>query len=345
MTAPPIKLRSPAELLAVIPHLLGFEPQHALVVMALRDSKIDLTARIDLPAPERVEEVAEALFRHVRREAAEAVLLVGYEDTAGESRPLLDTVTEQLGTLGVSIRDRLVVHDGRWRSLHCDRPSCCPPEGTPLPMPADVADPIVEFIGQGSAPLPDRRTLAAQLEEGAAARDVADLLEHRPPTQVSLADTRARHRLAEVWTRVLTRPEGALGIADAAVALQSLKDTSTRDGLAAVLVPNGLELDVLPEDTRALVDACSHAVRALVEEHGVDMTPGAVKSRLIDLCRHATHDHAAPALTLLATYSWWHGDGALARVALDRALRCDRDYRLAQLLTLMLDEGIRPDRP
>jgi hypothetical protein len=61
MTAPPIKLRSPAELLAVVPHLLGFEPQHAIVVMALRDSKIDLTERIDLPAPERVEEVAEAL--------------------------------------------------------------------------------------------------------------------------------------------------------------------------------------------------------------------------------------------------------------------------------------------
>jgi hypothetical protein len=50
-------------------------------------------------------------------------------------------------------------------------------------------------------------------------------------------------------------------------------------------------------------------------------------------------------LTLLATYSWWHGDGALARVALDRALRCDPGYRLARLLELMLDEGIRPDRP
>ena len=132
MTAPPIKLRGPADLLAVIPHLLGFQPQHAIVVMALRDNKIDLTERIDLPAPERVGEVAEALVRHVRRETAEAALLVGYEDTAGESRPILEALTQQLPAQGVSIRDRLVVHDGRWRSLDCDRPSCCPPGGMPL---------------------------------------------------------------------------------------------------------------------------------------------------------------------------------------------------------------------
>ena len=51
MTAPPITLRSPAELLAVIPHLLGFEPDHAIVVMALKDNKLGLTQRIDLPTP------------------------------------------------------------------------------------------------------------------------------------------------------------------------------------------------------------------------------------------------------------------------------------------------------
>ncbi|WP_076259255.1 DUF4192 domain-containing protein [Intrasporangium flavum] len=345
MTAPPIKLRSPAELLAVIPHLLGFQPQHAIVVMALRDNRIDLTQRIDLPAPERLEEVAEALVRHVRRETAEAALVVGYEDTVDQSRPLLEAVTDRLAAQGVAIRDRLVVHDGRWRSLDCDRPSCCPPEGTPLRPAVDVASTIAEFVGRGSAPLPDRQTLAAQVEEGRAAQDVADLIRRTGEVPAILADRRGRHRLPDVWARVLTQSDGTLAVADAAIALQSLKETSTRDGLAVVLIPTGLERDVLPEETQALVDACSRAIRAAEEEDGVDMAPGSVKPRLLDLCRHATDEHAAPALTLLATYSWWHGDGALARVALDRALRCDPDYRLAQLLTLMLDEGIRPDRP
>ena len=70
MTAPPITLRSPAELLAVIPHLLGFEPDHAIVVMALRDNKLGLTQRIDLPRPERADEVASTLARHALRDEA-----------------------------------------------------------------------------------------------------------------------------------------------------------------------------------------------------------------------------------------------------------------------------------
>src|SRR4051794_10483001 len=49
MTAPPITLSSPAEMLAVNPHLLGFEPRHAIVVVALQDNKIGLTQRMDLP--------------------------------------------------------------------------------------------------------------------------------------------------------------------------------------------------------------------------------------------------------------------------------------------------------
>ena len=114
-----------------------------------------------------------------------------------------------------------------------------------------------------------------------------------PETQVSLADTRAGDHLAEMWARVLTQPEGVLDIADAAVALQPLAETSTRDGLAAVLIPNGLELDVLPEDTQALVNRCRRRIRAAEEQHDVGMTPAAVKARLVELCCHATDEHAA----------------------------------------------------
>jgi transposase len=53
-------------------------------------------------------------------------------------------------------------------------------------------------------------------------------------------------------------------------------------------------------------------------------------------------DLAAPALSLLASFTWWRGDGALARVALARALRCDPEYRLALLLQQMVELAIRP---
>ncbi|MGO4602518.1 DUF4192 domain-containing protein [Terrabacter sp. 2YAF2] len=344
MTAPPIKLRSPAELLAVIPHLLGFEPRQSIVVLALKDNKIDLTQRMDLPDPNRVDEVALALQRHVLKEKAAAALLVGYENTAGDSRPLIEALGERLRAQDVSVRDRIIVHDGRWRSLDCTDPSCCPPQGTAVPPPAEASSVLAEFVGVGSAPLADRRALAEQLKPAPAAADVNELLRHERTAPTLLTGSRS-HRLAEVWSRVLTRPTGALRIADAAVALQSLQDVPTRDGIAAVLIPNGLKLEILPQDTQALVLQCRKAVRTAEDTQDVDLTTGAIKSRLIGLCQHATDEHAAPVLTLTGTYSWWHGDGALARVALDRALRCDRDYRLAQLLRLMLDEGIRPERP
>jgi hypothetical protein len=53
-------------------------------------------------------------------------------------------------------------------------------------------------------------------------------------------------------------------------------------------------------------------------------------------------DVAAPALSVLASYVWWRGDGAFTRVALARALRCDPGYRLALLLGQMVDLAIRP---
>ncbi|MGO4599473.1 DUF4192 domain-containing protein [Terrabacter sp. 2RAF25] len=344
MTSPPVTLRSPAELLAVIPHLLGFEPQQSIVVLALRGSKIGLTQRMDLPDTERVDEVARALAGHALKDGAEAALIVGYEDAPGESLRLIETLSARLQQRDVSVRDRIVVHDGRWRSLDCDRPSCCPPEGNPLPSPAQAAPVVAEFIGVGSAPLPDRQTLAAQLEPGPTADAVAELLRRGQDAMSTMTDTEARHRLADVWARVLTIGEAPITATEAAVALESLTDVSTRDGITSLLIPNSLGLDVLPEGIQSLIRRI-HTVRGAHEDHDADPKAGAMKARLIDLCQHATDEHAAPVTTLLATYSWWHGDGALARVAIDRALRCDPTYRLARLLCLMLDEGIRPERP
>lgn len=34
---------------------------------------------------------------------------------------------------GLRVLDALSVADGRWRSYDCTNPSCCPPEGHPIP--------------------------------------------------------------------------------------------------------------------------------------------------------------------------------------------------------------------
>ncbi len=52
---------------------------------------------------------------------------------------------------------------------------------------------------------------------------------------------------------------------------------------------------------------------------------------------------ACAPLSLLGWHSWARGEGALARVAVERALAEDPTYRLAGLLLRVLDNAIAPD--
>ena len=48
---------------------------------------------------------------------------------------------------------------------------------------------------------------------------------------------------------------------------------------------------------------------------------------------------------MAAHVAWVEGDGAVARAAVDRALRLVPDYRLALLLERLVDTGIRSPLP
>jgi hypothetical protein len=61
-----------------------------------------------------------------------------------------------------------------------------------------------------------------------------------------------------------------------------------------------------------------------------------------DVVRRAEPAVVAPPASLLAFAAWLAGQGALANVALDRALEQDPDYAMAQLLRDALDRGLPP---
>jgi len=61
-----------------------------------------------------------------------------------------------------------------------------------------------------------------------------------------------------------------------------------------------------------------------------------------DLTRRAHHEVVAAPATLLGLAAWRCGNGALAAVALDRALHADPDYRMAVLLAQALRAGMPP---
>src|SRR4051812_31304287 len=88
---PVVRLTSPGEIAAAIPHLCGFVPSESLVAVSLRGDRrrIGLSLRFDLPAIEAVADTANAeeVASRLAHDGASAIVLVVYTEQAGP-RPL-----------------------------------------------------------------------------------------------------------------------------------------------------------------------------------------------------------------------------------------------------------------
>ena len=372
-----IRLRGPADVVAVLPYQLGYHPQDSIVVVALHDRAVGLIERLDLPAREHSDEAARVLVGPLLRDLPEAVLLVGYETAEGASRPALDALRGRLMEADLDVLDRLVVRDGRWYSIDC-ADTCCPPEG--IPVQAADTPAVAEYVGLEVSPLTGRSEItdlvaadptlapavgAALGELGSADPGVtnqaprnAGPCEAGPcdagptasgPSDASLAAAAHRLRALSGWAAVCDVTAGAAEVEDLdpaqiALLVHSLEDLALRDGLVAWLCPGSLPLDCLPPD---LFDALRCTLPTPTWHRAAPDGSAAIAgrrlvARLQSLVRSVPDEYAAPALTVLANLAWWQGDGALARTCLDRALEALPGYRLARLLERMLDLGVRP---
>jgi Domain of unknown function (DUF4192) len=360
-----IHLSGPADVLAVLPYQLGFHPSDCLVAVSLHGTRMGLVQRIDLPPPEHIGDAVAAMITPLLQDNPRAVLLIGFEDREGESHAMLDEMAGACRADGIEIADRMIVRHGRWFAPDCHQ-SCCPPEGLQLPSVSDVPA-VAEFVGRGICPLPDRSALAERVEISSPllSREVSALagewLELRRESTDSgetevqgsgMALRECRASELAVWSRVLCDEDDAELIQafppqDLAMLAVSLTDVDLRDGLIAWLCPGTLPLELVDP---TLFDQLS---RALLEPMWLNrdvrdteqvMALQRIEHRLCGLCAVMPDEWAAPSLTVLASFAWWRGDGALTRIALDRALKIDPHYRLAQLLERMVDLAIRPER-
>jgi hypothetical protein len=340
-----------------------------------------LVVRLDVcPRPEAAEAAAQ-LVPALRAESPTHVMLVGYEDEAGEAAALCDALGELLADEGIEVTDRLVVRGDRWYGLMCD---CCPQEGTPLRADADVPG-IAGFVALGRTALHDREALASLVEPaadpprhlGEAIREFVDEMEWArrlvsrppgssffPPGELAGDDTELR-RLADeaiaAWSRLVRGPvRGEVPDAELPALAGSLRDVHLRDALIAWLCPGTLPPHAFePALVDALVDHLG-PIDGPVDEP-IDEPGGrrrerrrgdaagipdqeAVQARIEALCRAVPAEHAAPVLSVVASYAWWCGDGARASVALEKALELEPDHRLCALLRRLVGLGIRTDR-
>lgn len=348
MSQSQIRLRGPADVVAVLPYQLGYHPQDSIVLIALHGRSVGLIERIDLPPPQDAEQVGSVLVAPLLADRPDAVMLVGYETAAGSSRLALDAVRRLATEADLQVLDRLVVRDGRWFAIDC-ADGCCPSDGAPVPAAADTPA-VAEYVGLEIAPLTGRSAIAdlvaadpALVEEVAA--ELAGVVSSDPGRSAAAFRLEALSR----WSVVCDVTDGApdveeLGPAGVSLLVRSMEDLALRDGLVAWLCPGSLPLDSLTPD---LVDALRCSLPAPTWHSGSAGASPAVAgrrllARLQSLVRCVPDEHAAPVLTVLANCAWWQGDGALARTCVDRALRTHPEYRLALLLERMLDLGVRP---
>lgn len=154
----PFPVSGPVDILAFIPHSLGFVPQESMVLMTMDSARLGATLRLDLPPAARdYAEFAARVTELLRADGtANGVLMALYTDR-GWKRPeappyrrLVVQLGEHLAEAGLPIRDGWLVSARAWREYFCTDPGCCPWPGHSLVLIADSTL-SAEMVYRGSA--------------------------------------------------------------------------------------------------------------------------------------------------------------------------------------------------
>jgi len=311
-------------LVELVPYLFGFHPTASVVVLTMTgpQREIGFRARSDLVADHDSAAFARWLTEILVRNDAEAAAILVYapDDWSGQIESLQHAFETALHAADIEIFEFMRVQQGRWWSLLCADPSCCPPEGIPLAREAGAASVVAaEMTYAGATVLPDREALVATL------RPCGSL--------VRAAMDQATARVEEEWIDRL------LG----GGTLMAWRDET--DGLHRRLVDRWAAGDQALSD-----DEAARLVVGLSDKLVRDRCLGVVDSPLrpaaralwAELVRRARPSDVAPPATMLAWAAWQDGDGAFANIALDRAVISDPTYALARLLGHALAHGLPP---
>jgi hypothetical protein len=322
-----LRVGSPASLLAVIPGLLRFHPSNSIVVVGAAPPRyeVHLTLRYDLPdrrVPRLAAAVAEQAISVLRAQGITTAYAVGYGPD-GAVAPVIGKLREYAREAGITFADLLRVEDGRYWSYVCTSPDCCPPEGTPF----DIREhPAARVLAAVDGPvLANRAELAATItaadgELGRAMRRAT----HRMTARIAKSATRLNRTGEPVSVPRLTAAVGLVAVRDAIDGFRADRPVGTE---------HAAWLTVALRQLRVRDDAWARMAPEFTAPH----------LRLWrELTRLARPGYVAAPASLLAFVAWQAGDGALANVALDRALADHPGYTMALLLRRALDAGAPP---
>src|SRR6201997_636785 len=312
---PDFKLNRPGALIAALPAVLGFIPEKSLVLVTLERGEMGAVMRADLSPrlADTVDGIAEVVAA-VRPDAviavivdAERALCPGCGEEFRElSRALTDVFAlQEITLLAVHVVDRIAA-GGSW---HCA--DMCGARGT-------VDDPSSSPLAM--AAVLDGRRLYARRE---------DLLQ-----VIDVTDTARVRRLARrIRKQFKMRPEGD-------------DESARRDVEMAIAVAERVRDGAELTDAEAAELACAITdinVRDTLFALAVGEKAAEAETLWVLLSRALPHPRRVEALVLLAFSAYARGDGPLAGVGLDAAVRNSAGHRMASMLDTALQSGLRPE--
>lgn len=324
---PLVRLSCPADVLAIVPHLLGFHPARSLVVIGAGGSRerVELGFRYDLPDPPDAGAAAEMAGHAVAvliQRRVRSVIAVGY----GPGRlvtPVTDAFTAAVRRSGLRLRELLRVEDGRYWSYLCQNVNCCPPEGVAFDARSHPASAVMAAAGLPAYPDRQARVRSLAPVTGKAAEAMA----------------RATGRACERVSKLIARAKRQ-GLTDSLCLV--IDEGRSAVGEAIQTYRRGGQITDEDQIAWLTVTLANLPVR---DDAWARMDPGHRDAHLrlwTDLVRRAASGWVPGPASLLAFTAWQCGDGALANIAIERALADDPRYSMALLLRDVIDAGVPP---
>ncbi|WP_182376024.1 DUF4192 domain-containing protein [Nocardioides sp. WS12] len=316
MTTTPATLtvRSPEDLLAIAPVLLGFWPEDSVVMMTFGADR-PFHARVDLPPLDAQtlvvrRELDELLLGPARRHHAQQVVLLYFGADRAAAMAAHRVLRRGCRRSGIAVVAGLFADGERWVDL--DSPAR-PSPGTPYDVSAHPF--VVEALVSGRLSHRSRADLAASLDPDlpAVTRVQRALVSGGFADEDMPTDGRAIRRKG----RWVERHVAELVAAGA----------EPSDDVAARLL-------WVMQATRVRDAAWSLITRRTAEAHVRFWS---------DLVRRAPTPLVPAPAALLAWAAWQAGDGAKAWVALDRCGEVAPDYAMAAYLGSLLQQAVPPD--
>lgn len=329
---------------------MGYPPVRSLVLveMAALDGgqRPGFVARIDLPPPRYRRQAADVLARAATRNGVRTAIVLVVLDPVPADRPLgpgrmsqlVRDLRAGLRRATIDVLDVVLVDGGRFRSLLCSDPSCCPPEGTEL---GDVmaTRTAAEMVLLGRRVLDDEAQLVADVTPDPWAPDVLPPESPESPEQGDADVDGLLTRWQELVAERLADPRpGDPSPDQVAWLVPAMEDRNLRDALLVSLLPGGVRIARRFARGGVLVPDLGAAEARRPDPELL----AAGRALLAAVARGAPAGRRAEALALLAWMGWWQNDSVRARLLAAMALRDHPGHRLAGLVDTLLLHGVPP---